>query len=134
MAPMRPSAADSGNPLLERILRRGPRPVAETGSRRERQALTRIFDGPDGEPIYAAFDRIKDDAGLEWITVVAVPRKDFMHGVTENVLRTALARRWSPRYRDPIGMRILNWVVSDLKRITDAARSVGDGDLETPVG
>ena len=131
---VRLSAADSGNPLLERTYAEVRDLLPKQDRDENARALTRIFDGPDGEPIYAAFDRIKDDAGLEWITVVAVPRKDFMHGVTENVLRTALAALVAAVLATLIGMRILNWVVSDLKRITDAARSVGDGDLETPVG
>ena len=131
---VRLSAAESGNPLLERTYAEVRDILPQQDRGKDAPALTRVFNGPDNEPVYAAFDRIKDDAGLEWITVVAVPRKDFMHGVTENVMRTALAALIAAILATLIGIRILNWVVADLKRLTDAARSVGEGDLETPVG
>lgn len=131
---VRLSAAQSGNPLLERTYAEVRDLLAQINGGKDTRPLTRVFNGPRGEPVYAAFDRIKDDAGLEWITVVAVPRSDFMHGVTENVMRTALAALVAAILAVLIGMRILNWVVGDLKRLSEAARSVGEGDLETPVG
>jgi len=56
--------------------------------------------------IHAAFDRLKDDAGLEWITVVAIA----------------------------IGLRILSWVAGDLKHLSEATLRIGDGQLDWQVG
>ncbi|WP_341675549.1 diguanylate cyclase [Niveibacterium sp. SC-1] len=123
-------AAESGNPLVVRM-------AAEV-----RQALaaqiqpslpqTRVFDGPEGQ-VYAAFDRVKDDAGLEWITVVAVPRGDFMHGVTGNLTRTVLLALLAAIAAVILGSAIIGWVSRDLRKLSEAARRVGEGDLDFPI-
>ena len=115
---------------------RSGRSVAETGSRRERQGVDRIFDGPDGEPIYAAFDRIKDDVqGLEWITGWRFRARTSHAWRDRRTCSAPRSRRWSPRYSATlIGNVGSSTAVSDLKRITDAARSVGDGDSKHLVG
>ena len=101
---------------------------AKTGAQELNFAL------PKGQMIHAAFDRIKDDAGLEWITVVAMPRSDFMTGVTENLVRTAVLSALAALVAIALGMRILGWVARDLKHLSDAAMHVGNGQLDWPVG
>ena len=53
-----------------------------------KEPQAKVFDSPLGKT-YASVFVIRDVAGLEWITVVAVPRSDFMVGVVKNVVRTA---------------------------------------------
>ncbi|GAA5177407.1 hypothetical protein GCM10025771_14420 [Niveibacterium umoris] len=126
------AAADSGHPLLAATYAE----VRDTLASLKQAKLpqTRTFSGPDGQTIHAAFDRVKDDAGLEWITVVAVPASDFMQGVTENVLRTAIVGGFAALLAVVLGLRILGWVAGDLRRLSQSARAIGEGDLESPVG
>lgn len=91
------------------------------------------FDAPDGASVQLAFDRLRDTAGLDWITVVAVPRSDFMQGVTANVTRTvaigvaaALLAAW-------LGHWILGSMAADLHRIAQGAQAVGEGRLDVPL-
>jgi diguanylate cyclase (GGDEF)-like protein len=93
-------------------------------------ARTLRFSGPDGASIQLAFDRLRDTAGLDWITVVAVPRSDFMHGITGNVMRTAVIAAAAALAAALIGLWILGGVAADLHRIADAARAVGAGRLD----
>jgi len=128
----RVSAAHSGNPIITAL-------YGEVQARLSRQSLksgaqTFSFAGPDGQTMHAAFDRLKDDAGLEWITVVAMPRSDFMAGVTENLIRTAVLSALAALVAIAIGLRILGWVAGDLKHLSEAALRVGDGQLDWPVG
>ena len=92
------------------------------------------FSLSNGQVIHAAFDRIKDDPGLEWITVVAMPRSDYMTGVTENLVRTAVLSALAALVAIVLGMRILGWVTRDLKHLSEAALRVGNGQLDWPVG
>ena len=94
---------------------------------------SRAFDGPAGR-IYASVSVIRDDAGLEWITVVAVPRSDFMVGVTENVTRTATVAIIAALLAIALGLWVLNWVSHDLRLLSTAARRLGEGHLFMPVG
>jgi diguanylate cyclase (GGDEF)-like protein len=96
-------------------------------------AVTGRFRGAEGEVVQLAFDRLRDDAGLDWITVVAVPRSDFMKGVTVNVQRTALIGGAAVLAALALGLGILGWVTRDLKRLAAAAREVGAGHLDTPI-
>lgn len=129
----RVSALHSGNPLITALYQElqdhkaDPRPpggVAQTFS----------FTADDGRVIHAAYDRLKDDAGLDWITVVAMPRSDFMAGVTENVVRTAILSALAALVAIAIGLRILSWVARDLKQLSEAALHVGSGELDWPLG
>ncbi len=88
--------------------------------------------GPDGQTIHAAYEVLKDDAGLQWVMVVAMPRSDFMSGVTENVVRTAILSTLAALAAIAIGLRILNRLAGDLKHLSEAAKRSHDGDLHWP--
>jgi diguanylate cyclase (GGDEF)-like protein len=96
-------------------------------------AIIQRFTGPNDEAVELAFDRVLDDAGLDWIIVVAVPRSDFMQGVTANIMRTGLIGLAGALLAVFLGLRILGWVGSDLKRLTQAAKDVGEGLLDVPL-
>ena len=87
-------------------------------------------NGPEGLPVQLAFSRLRDDAGLDWLVVVAVPRSDFMQGVSANVVRTAAIGAGAAIAAVALGMLILNWLSADLQRLTVAARRVGEGRLD----
>ena len=105
--------------------------VRQAAAAAKRRTLT--FDGPDGNTVQLAFDHLRDDAGLDWITVVAVPRSDFMSGVTENVVRTAVIGSVAALLAVGLGLAILGWVSRDLARLATAARQVGEGQLDAPL-
>lgn len=91
------------------------------------------FDGPGGQAVQLAFSRLRDDAGLEWITVVAMPRSDFMQGVTRNVVGTAVIGALAAAAAIALGLTILAWVSRDLRRLAQAAREIGEGRLDVPM-
>lgn len=103
---------------------------------RDDKDLPRVFDfhAADGSLVHAAFDRIRDDAGLDWVMVVAMPASDFLGGVRENVSRTIVLATLAVLFAIFIGLSILSWVSDDLRRLSEAARRVGDGELDAPVG
>jgi diguanylate cyclase (GGDEF)-like protein len=92
------------------------------------------FEGPDGQTLEAGFARVVDSAGLDWSVVVAVPRADFMAGVSANVARTVIAGLLAAALAVGLAMFIVRWVARDVERLADAARRVGQGDLDTPLG
>ncbi len=128
---IRLNAAQSGNALV-RATYAEVMDVFKTGLK-DREPQARAFDGPDGR-IYASVSTIRDSAGLEWITVVAVPRSDFMAGVVENVTRTVTVAAIAALLAMALGLWVLNWVSHDLRLLSTAARRLGEGHLFMPVG
>ena len=128
---IRLNAAQSGNALV-RATYTAVADVFKAGLKNgEPQA--REFDGPDGK-IYASVSAIRDSAGLDWITVVAVPRSDFMAGVVDNVTRTVTVAIVAALIAIALGLWVLNWVSHDLRLLSTAARRLGEGHLFMPVG
>ncbi len=105
-------------------------PTQPTAGARRR---TLSFNGPDGAAVHLAYEHLRDEAGLDWTTVVAVPRSDFMSGVTENVVRTAIIGTLAALVAVALGLAILNWLSRDLARLATAARAVGEGRLDAPL-
>ena len=128
---VRVSADDSESPVVAAVYAEIRKRMAAHTTASGAQELN--FPLSNGQMIHAAYDRIKDDAGLEWITVVAMPRSDFMTGVTENLVRTAVLSTLAALVAIALGMRILGWVTRDLKHLSEAALRVGDGQLDWPV-
>jgi diguanylate cyclase (GGDEF)-like protein len=134
----RVSADLSGNPLVtaihSEVKARLPKPGVNASGGAKLRAQPFKFTAPDGQVIHGAFDRLKDDAGLQWITVVAMPRSDFMAGVTDNVIRTVILSALAALIAIAIGMRILNLLSRDLTQLSEAANRVGQGQLNWPIG
>ena len=129
---VRVSATNSGSPLVKAIYAEVQARLAAQSGRTGAQTLS--FQDADQRLVHVGFDRLRDDSGLEWITVVALPRSDFMTGVTENLIRTALLGALAAVIAIALGLRILSWVTGDLQRLSEAALRVGDGELAWPVG
>jgi diguanylate cyclase (GGDEF)-like protein len=130
-AAARLAARDSGNVLLAATYAElSPLLVDASG---DDQPRTRQFTAPDGQLMQAAFSRVTDSAGLDWFIVVAVPHSDFMHGVTDNVKRTVMLGAAAAALVVMLGLVILSWVARDLRRLSQAARAIGEGDLNVPL-
>jgi len=125
------NAADSADPIQVAAYAEVKRVLTAQGA--DVAAHTLRFTAPDGASIQLAFDRLRDAAGLDWITVVAVPRSDFMHGVTANVTRTAFIGAAAALAAALLGLWILGSVATDLHRIAEGAHAVGEGRLDTPL-
>ncbi|MGB2973301.1 MAG: diguanylate cyclase [Candidatus Competibacter sp.] len=130
-ASVRLNASESGNAFQVAAFERVRQALAAPAAAAPRTTLH--FVGPNGEVIELAYDRLRDMSGLDWIMVVAVPRSDFIQGVTENVLRTAIIGGVAALVAVAIGLTILGWVSRDLKKLAEAARAVGKGRIDTPL-
>ncbi|WP_186406554.1 diguanylate cyclase domain-containing protein [Candidatus Accumulibacter aalborgensis] len=97
------------------------------------QPRAAVFKTADQQAVEAAYARLQDAAGLDWTIVVAVPRSDFLFGVTENFKTTVLLALLASLLTVFIGSLVLSVVAGDLKQLAVAARNIGNGDLNTPL-
>lgn len=93
---------------------------------------TRI-DGPDGSSVQVAYARLRDNAGLDWIIAVAVPRSDFLHKVTTNLYQSIALALLAALAVVGVGWISLGVVSRDLRAIAVAARQIGEGHFDTPL-
>lgn len=123
-------AAESGDPRLTATYVQVVTTLAHQATPTFPQ--TTVFQTETGEVLHVAFDRVKDDAGLEWITVVAIPRSDFLGGVTRNVIETLGVGILAALLAVALGFSIIRWVTRDLNDLSQVARGVGDGEFSVP--
>ncbi|MBC8057649.1 MAG: HAMP domain-containing protein, partial [Rhizobiales bacterium] len=124
------NAANAPNPLLVATYTALKGQLASTAAN---GIGARRFTAPDGRQVETGFARVTDSVGLDWTIVVAVPRSDFMGGVTESVVRTAFVGLLAALLAVLLGLAIVRSVTRDLKRLSVAAQRIGDGDLESPI-
>lgn len=128
---IRINAAESGHPLLSEIyLKIQPN---LTKSLENNTIRTFVFTDSFGDKIHVAFAKFRDNAGLQWINVVALPDRDFMGGISDNVKRTFLLGILATIVVVFIGLWILNWVSADLKQLSLAVNQIGRGFQQEPV-
>lgn len=90
---------------------------------------TFTFSGQDGELTYAAYSWVRDGAGLSWVTVVAVPRSDFLDTLDQNARWTVVIAVLAVAIALALGLSIVQWVVRDVRRLSRAAARIGKGQM-----
>lgn len=82
----------------------------------------------DASSIELAYRLHHDDAGLDWIEVSAVSRIGFLGSVTGGVYQTLLLGLVAVCMTFVLGFAILRWVLRDIRKLTLAAKSIGNGE------
>src|SRR5450830_242137 len=88
-----------------------------------------MFKDNDGAQIYASYSWIRDDAGLAWLTVVAVPRSDLLQTLDANARWTVVIVVVAIALALLLGLSIVHWVVRDVRRLSRAATRLGKGQM-----
>jgi diguanylate cyclase len=86
-----------------------------------------------GSKAELAFSRHHDDAGIDWIVVSAVNRSDFLGSVTGGVYQTLLLGLIAVCVTFILGFVILRWVLRDIRKLTLAAKRIGNGEPFPPL-
>lgn len=91
------------------------------------------IDVRSGDVVHVAYARLHDHVGLTWIVAVAVPRDDFLHGVTRNLYLTLALSVVAALITVAVGLVVLGVVARDLRKLAEAARQIGEGEFDTPI-
>lgn len=124
------NAADSPDPFVAAIYAAVSGALKDEGVAEPRTADFRL---PDGQVVQVGFSRLRDDAGLDWQVMVAVPRDDFVHGVEASFRRSVGLGVVAAIVVALLGLWILATIAGELRAVAEAARRIGDGELETPL-
>ncbi|MES2072256.1 MAG: diguanylate cyclase [Pseudomonadota bacterium] len=66
--------------------------------------------------------------GLNWLTVVAVPRSDFMSGINQGFMQSVVIAIACIIFALGIGLAMVERVVRDIRKLTGAAEKFGNGE------
>jgi diguanylate cyclase (GGDEF)-like protein len=121
---VRLNAAQSADPLVTATYA-AVRGLADAAA--DARPHTTVFSAADGSPVQVGYARLTDDAGLDWLIMVAVPRQDFLHGIIDNFRRTVLLAAVAAVVVMLTGTLVLSTVTRELRLLAAAARRVGQG-------
>lgn len=76
---------------------------------------------------------LRDTAGLEWITIVAIPRADFIGNVSTVFYESFGIAFLAVLILLVLGSAVLHWVLTDIRKLTHAAESIGLGRPLAPL-
>jgi diguanylate cyclase (GGDEF)-like protein len=79
--------------------------------------------------VIASLDSVRDDAGLRWFALVAVPRSQVLDGVSSSLVRAGLVGLVAAALALMVGLWILSWVARDLKLLTEATKRIREGHV-----
>ena len=123
---VRLNAAQSTDPLVAQTYA-AVRGLADTAA--DARPHTTVFTTADGSAVQVGYARLTDEAGLEWLIMVAVPRQDFLHGIIDNFRHTVLLAVVAAVVVMLTGMLVLSTVTRELRLLAAAARQVGQGSI-----
>ena len=119
------NAAQSPDPLVAATYA-AVRGLADSSA--DARPHTTAFPAADGSTVQVGYARMTDDAGLDWLITVAVPRQDFLHGIIDNFHRTVLLAVFAAVVVMLTGTLVLSTVTKELRQLAAAARRVGQGN------
>ncbi|WP_434683666.1 response regulator [Pseudanabaena minima] len=83
-----------------------------------------------GERQTVNISTIRDDSGLDWLTVVVIPQSDFTAAMQESIYHTLLLCGFALVSSIGIGIWTSRWITRSLSYLTQATKSFADNHLD----
>jgi diguanylate cyclase len=121
---VRLTADQSVSPLLRQAYQQ-VKTWQASGERLERP-VSREFESESGT-VQIGATLLRDPIGLEWIAIVAIPRADFIGNVSTVFYQSVAIAFLAVLILLAMGAALLHWVLTDIRKLTQAAESIGLG-------
>jgi diguanylate cyclase (GGDEF)-like protein len=118
---------DSGNAMIKSTYQVLIPEIAKKENRSSVGTLT--FTDKFGEKINVAYKHITDNAGLDWIAVIAVPNSDILTGVTQQVYMVLILGIVAVVLAMLLGLMILMRFTRDITSMAHAVMERGEPEL-----
>ena len=122
--------ADSSNYLIEAT---GKHLKQQFGSFDRINTQERLDFEIGGERHFAQVTPWKDELGLDWLVVVAMPESDFMAEIRANNRTTLLLCLASLLIATLLGLITSRWITRPISRLSAASNAIAEGDLDRTV-
>jgi signal transduction histidine kinase/CheY-like chemotaxis protein len=87
----------------------------------------------DGQRHYIKISPWKDDLGLDWLVVLAIPESDFMAQIHANTRTTLLFCLGALGLAILLGIYTSRWIARPILKLQQASEAIATGDLDRPV-
>lgn len=128
--PQRLPALESQDPVVrattEKLLKR-------FGTLQEISVRQQLAIDIEGQRYFLQVNPLKDQHGLDWLSVVVVPEADFMEQIYANNRSTIGLSVAALLFAILIGVATARWVTSPILKINEAATAISSGDLQQNV-
>ncbi len=124
------NAADSTDPLVPAAYKAALRLA---GQQRLDEPRTGVFQDAQGHAVQVGYAHVRDDAGLEWLMLVAVPRSDFLGDIESSFRNAGLLAVAAAVAVVSVGLWVLAAVTRELRKLTTAATRMAEGDFAQPM-
>lgn len=121
------SAAEMKTPLIREVHQKSMEWQKEILNSDKAMALTQQLELSAGT-VSVAVSSLGRKQGLNWISVVAVPRDDFMRDIKQGFLQSVAIAIACIIFALTIGLTIVERVIRDIHKLTAAAKRFGDGE------
>ncbi|MBF2084685.1 response regulator [Thermoleptolyngbya sp. C42_A2020_037] len=91
------------------------------------------FRLPGGDRQFAQVSPFRDEYGLDWLIVVAVPESDFMAEINANNRLTRWLSLGALALAAGIGVLTSRWIARPILKLNQAAQAIAEGDLAQTV-
>ncbi len=127
--PERIHAEHSGDPLLGATFG-ALRQAFATNAPGRHEPL--VIDTADGT-VQVAYQRISDAAGLNWLAVVTLPRKQILAGIRRDLVLMVALGLLALGVALGTGLHVFGGVARDMRSLTRAVRGIGQGQIDAPI-
>ncbi len=124
------NAADSEDPMVAATYKAV---AALAHGSNKPEPSTAVFTGPHGGLVQAGYAQLRDEAGLDWLIMVAVPRQDFLQEVDNGFRQATGLGLLSALGVALIGLGVMAVLTRELGALSAAVKRVSNGDLATPL-
>lgn len=100
---------------------------------KDTEPRTAAFSNEQGQTIEVGYAHLRDEAGLNWWVVVAVPRADFMGDVERSAWRSLVLSLLAALAAIGVGWMVLHVVGRMLAQFVQSAQMVGEGRPSPPL-
>lgn len=128
--PERIEAANSTDPLIQATAKYLNQ---EFGDLDRIKAIKQLSFKLDGERQFVQVSPWRDELGLDWLVVVAVPESDFMEQINQNTRSTIMLCLLALGVAIALGFYTSRWITKPIVQLNQASEAIANGELDQEV-
>ncbi len=128
--PQRLKASESSDPLIRGTARQLQTQFKDLNAIQSSQQMAFSIDG---KRQFSQVSPWKDEWGLDWLIVIAMPEADFMEKINDNTHNTIVLCLMALGVSTLVGIYTSRWIIRPILNLEKASKAVADGNLQQQI-